>query len=167
MIQKLNPMGPPAPHYKYTVMVDQSDRFVVLPFNHRLNQTEFAAKVEGVLIDAGLSVVAVPQEKKTIEERKDDGLSAAGSRSSGASSEAGKRFNSVRIERYTVSTVINAEYIVETLLKDSYGTLKFTRVSDNKILSVLTLKGSKSALEKEIREKLVAMKFVSKSLLPN
>lgn len=168
-LQKLNQIGSPQPQYKYTVIIDESERFVVLPFNNYIKQIEFASKIEGILIDAGLNLVAAPQGTKVVEERKGGGFSSITNNLNSSNSEEiaeGKRADIVRIEKYIVSTAIDAEYIVDTMLKNSYGTIKFTRLSDNKIMSVTTITGYKSTFEKGIMKKLIAMKFVSKVIIP-
>ena len=163
-LQKLNQIGPAQP--QYTVIIDESERFVVLPFNNYIKQIEFASKIEGILIDAGLNLVAAPQGTKVVEERKGGGFSSITNNSNGEEIAEGKRADIVRIEKYIVPTAIDAEYIVNTMLKNSYGTIKFTRLSDNKIMGITRITGYKSTCEKEIMKKLMAMKFVSKVIIP-
>ena len=160
-MKRLNRFGAPETTYKYVPVVEENVRFVVLPFNNYITQLEFAAKIENILLEAGLNLLAPPRGTKTIEERTGAGVSQR--RVAGASSSSGRNnLKTVRIERYIASETIDAEYIVETMLKDSYGTIKFTRLRDHKIMSVITLTGSKSTFKKEIYKKLEAMHFISK-----
>ncbi|SCY05440.1 hypothetical protein [Desulfoluna spongiiphila] len=157
MIKEWRKPEPPKPTYKYIPSVGDSVRFVVLPFNNYINQLEFAAKVENLLLDAGLNLVAPPRGTKTVEERKGAGFPR--------SAASGKAMKTVRIERYIVSDAVDAEYMVETMLKDSYGTIKFTRLSDHKIMGVITLSGSKKKFKKELYKKLEGMRFVSRTIV--
>ena len=157
MIKSWRTPEPPKPVYKYIPSVGDNVRFVVMPFNNYINQLEFAAKVESHLLGAGLNLVAPPRGTKTVEERKGAGFPRTGLDR--------KEMKTVRIERYIVSDAVDAEYLVETMLKDSHGTVKFTRLSDHKIMGVLTLKGSKSKFKKELYKELEAMRFVSRTIV--
>src|SRR5512143_3920063 len=64
---------PVLPEPKYVASVNDDAKFTVIPFNDYMNQIEFAADVESVLLKAGLNLVAVPRGTIIVEKRKGAG----------------------------------------------------------------------------------------------
>ncbi len=154
---------PPAlPEPKYVASVNDDAKFTVIPFNDYMNQIEFAAYVESVLLKAGLNLVAAPRGTKMVEKRKGAGVV----HDSDASSESNARvqreeIQATSVEKYITNGEINTDYIVETMLIRYKGTVKFTRIKDAKIMGVFTVSADDSDhLRKDIFDALEDMHFI-------
>ena len=158
-LHRINNFGTPVQEYKFTPAVDGSVRFVIIPFNNNLSQIQFAAKIESILIDTGFNIQDRPSGLKVIESR------------TGAGTAQQKKVNSVRIERYTTDEAIQAEYIVKTIYKaasyssPSFGTVKFKRKNDKRILCVANISGTRENVTKEILHQLEKIQLVKKIAL--
>lgn len=156
-IQRLNKLGPDKP--TYVANVSESTSFVVFPFNDYLKQIEFATNVESVLLQAGLNVLAPPRGNKSIEERKGAGVAQAGGVSdTGATASQTTDRQSIRIEKYTVSDDINADYIINTMLSDNDGTVKFTKKEDMRVVGVVVV--DPRVIEWDLLPYLERLKFI-------
>lgn len=156
-IQRFNKLGPGNPTYVVNVSKDTS--FVVFPFNDYLDQIKFATNVESVLLQAGLNVLAPPRGNKSIEERKGAGVAQAGGVSdTGATASQTTDRQSIRIEKYTVSDDINADYIINTMLSDNDGTVKFTKKQDMRVVGVVVV--DPRVIEWDLLPYLEKLKFI-------
>lgn len=165
-LQALNKIGPSYPTYTSVVNVSKDTSFVVFPFNDYLKQIEFATNVESVLLQAGLNVLAPPRGNKSIEERKGAGVAQAGGVSdTGATASQTTDRQSIRIEKYTVSDDVNADYIINTMLSDNDGTVKFTKKEDMRVVGVIVV--SPHDIEWKLLPYLEKLKFIKSVLNDN
>lgn len=160
-LKEWNKLGPEQPKYKYVPATKDDVSFVVLPFNDYLDQLEFAAQVESFLLQMGLSVVATPRGTKIIEERKGAGVTQDSGVSNLASpSMQREESQALRIERYAVTQETKADYIIETMYTGHYGTIKFTRKNDSKIIAVFSTYSSDYSFKEEMTKQLEKMQFI-------
>lgn len=167
-LQQLNRLGG-APEPTFVPAVPDSVSFPVLPFNDYLAQVRYAATVESILLEAGLTVIAPPRGRKTVEERKSAGIERGTGESSVSDTSVQRaELQSLRTERYTVmGEETRAEYVVETMLgPESRGSVKFTRKSDGKVVGVFETYDSQDSMRNELLTALEKMKFLRR-IQPN
>ena len=158
-LRQLNKLGPDEPTYVSSISKDAS--FVVFPFNDYIKQIEFATNVESVLLQAGLNVLAAPRGNKSIEERKGAGVAQAGGVSDpGTTALQTTDRQSIRIEKYTVIDDVNADYIINTMITDYDGTVKFTKKQDMRVVGVVVV--HPSDIEGDLLLYLEKLKFIKR-----
>ena len=164
-LQRLNRLGG-APEPTFVPAVPDSVSFVVLPFNDYLAQVRYAATVESILLEAGLTVIAPPRGRRTIEERKSAGIERGTGESSVSDTSVQRaEQQSLTIERYTVGEETRADYVVETMLgpSSSRGSVKFTRKSDGKVVGVFETYDNQDSMRNELFTALEKMKFIRRT----
>lgn len=170
-LNQIHPEEPEPPATRYIPAVSDTTTFVVFPFNDYMHQLQFAALIEQVMIHSGFQVVAPSRGIKEVEERKGAGISEDSSSPNMSEMAAGRtEKQSLLIERYKVAEESKADYIIETMLTGSDGTVKFMRKSDRKVIGVFGVYAyDRDSLKEEMTTQLIRMKFLKedKSINPN
>ncbi|MBI5017489.1 MAG: hypothetical protein HZB55_18620 [Deltaproteobacteria bacterium] len=126
---------------EYVAAIPESSKLAVIPFNHYIDQQQFASQIEAQLVALGFSLVVPSEGAKQIEERKGASMDSSSNQTSARSTGGNLELQEVRIAKYLEAEGTPVDYFVYTIWTENLsGSVKVSRKSDRQVLGVVQIR---------------------------
>lgn len=148
---------------KRSIYIADSNKYKIIPYNNDTEQNTYATHLSRLLVGFGLTVV------DNFEDNHEGSVETTALNSDDANKTIpegkSKRSDELKQKSTPELSLINADnnedYIVETMSqKNSDGTVKFTRTSDNKVMGTFSISPHVYKMRPQLYAALVKMKLL-------